>query len=292
MIHHFSKLVLGLLIPCILVLATALGPSDSCAGEKVLHTTDLAKLINDYRADAGLDPLPLSGKLTNIARAHVMDAIKHETGFKNKISLHSWGKEAYNQDSADRLRKRARDIVGYTGQAYEVSAASSENILASEAIKMWSGSSGHGDTILSRGVWNNHKWKAMGVAYGGRYAYAWFGTEADDTPVDTSQPKGWAYLDKDTPTFSGGRHFKIHYFHFHADTEYNVELIGSFDTLLAVHNSAKKPVKQEDLGSNTRIVFKPSDDGVYSMLVTTSEPGATGGYHLSIQPVPEPAPTP
>lgn len=148
---------------------------------------DLISIINQYRREQGLDEIPFSPWLTNVAIRHVNDL---ETNKPNQGScnLHSWSNKGswspccYTGDSSQLncIWNKPREISkgAYKGNGYEIAAGPGE-ITNRAALEAWKRSPIHLNTILNRGVWANTKWKAIGVGISSHYIVVWFGEEPD-----------------------------------------------------------------------------------------------------------------
>jgi copper amine oxidase domain protein len=147
-------------------------------------------LINEYRTSLGLERFSFSKSLTEVARNHVADSNANQPenqldarGIKG--NLHSWSSSgnwtpvAYTSDHAyaELMWMKPRELTAYTGNGYEISAASSGGISAETALELWKGSSGHNAVIIGSGSWS--MLKTMGVSIDGNYAHVWFGSDAD-----------------------------------------------------------------------------------------------------------------
>jgi hypothetical protein len=164
------------------VLAQA-GPGDCLSADEA----ELAQLINDYRAQRGLAPVPVSRSLSAVAQWHVWDlVVNHPYG--GSCNLHSWSagdiwsEVCYTDDHANAsgMWIKPREITGgvYTGAGYEIAASGVSS--PAGALNLWKRSSAHNDVILNNGVWASYDpWPAMGIGMRGGYAVVWFGSGAD-----------------------------------------------------------------------------------------------------------------
>jgi hypothetical protein len=146
--------------------------------------TELAKLINDYRASIKLPRIPISKALTKVARVHVRDLNDNKPNH-DSCNMHSWSEQgSWTACCYDKSKAAARcmwvkpkEIAGYAGNGYEI-AASAAGIAPDQALSQWQHSSAHHEVMINKGIWTK-PWKAFGVAIEGDYAVAWFGEEAD-----------------------------------------------------------------------------------------------------------------
>lgn len=166
-----------------ILLLCALLPMGALAQESLL----LLQLVNALRAEHGLPPVPISPSLNAVAAAHVRDLEAHPPG--GQCNLHSWSQSGAwtpccytgNHKQARCMWDKPREITrgAYTGDGYEISAWYSDRMTPSQALESWKRSSAHLSLVLSRGIWSNTTWQAMGGAVFGRYAVVWFGKVAE-----------------------------------------------------------------------------------------------------------------
>nr|WP_089217895.1 CAP domain-containing protein [Sphingomonas laterariae] len=154
----------------------------------------VARMVNEYRMDHGLPPVPFSRALTQVAVAHARDLEDHEPdagtdGAGRRCTMHSWSRASgakpvcYTADHAravDMWNKPWEITRGrYKERGFEIAARYSEGIDADMAFDLWLGSPGHRAVILEQGGFRGSNWQAMGVAIDGRYAVVWFGKAPD-----------------------------------------------------------------------------------------------------------------
>jgi hypothetical protein len=147
-------------------------------------STELAKIINDYRASIKLPRVPLSKAMTKVAQAHVHDlAVNKPVG--GACNMHSWSKHGSwssccydgSKEAARCMWKKPKEIAGYKSPGYEI-AANASGITPEKALELWQKSPAHHAVMINKDQWNK-PWRAMGVAVEGDYAVAWFGEDAD-----------------------------------------------------------------------------------------------------------------
>jgi len=152
-------------------------------------------MVNDYRADHGLPPVPISPSLNAVAEAHVRDLMDNRpdtaTGFgRGACNMHSWSSAGrwtpvcYTRDHAraPAMWSKPREITrgAYPGNGYEIAYWWSGGRITPEiALHGWQDSPGHNDLLIEDGPWRDANWRAMGVGIHGNYAVVWFGKEPD-----------------------------------------------------------------------------------------------------------------
>ncbi len=156
---------------------------------------ELPNLINDYRKQNGLPAIPISDDLTAVALKHVIDLNTYhpENACGAQGNLHSWSNNGnwqgtagvgawkgccYPDDhsNASCMWDKPKEIANYPDNGYEITHWGSGIVTAQSALNSWKGSAPHNAVILNKDQWTNFQWKALGAAYSGNYACAWFGT--------------------------------------------------------------------------------------------------------------------
>jgi len=148
-------------------------------------SSELFKMVNDYRKSKGLTAIPLNEKLQAVAEAHALDLEKYYNPEDKKCNLHSWSNHGkwssccYTDDHAQKecMWRKPKEISNYAGYGFEIAFYSSQTLTPEMALNGWKSSKGHHDVILNRDIWKTQKFKAMGVFISEHYAVIWFGTE-------------------------------------------------------------------------------------------------------------------
>jgi uncharacterized protein YkwD len=183
------------------------GNSQSAPGElKVLPEISLSREememyqdINEYRAEKGLEAIPLSMSLTFVAQTHVWDLAENSAA-SGRCNLHSWSTKGswspccYTGDikRAPCMWNKARELTNYPDVAYEIAYWTNEPLdaraFAANALRKWKGSPEHNSVIINSREWRQLDWKAIGIGYYKGYMVVWFGAEPDtDTLVRSAQ---------------------------------------------------------------------------------------------------------
>lgn len=138
----------------------------------------LYNLINQYRSQYDLPPVPRSASLTLLANRHVLD-IAHNIGYLT----HSWSDCPYDPDDRDTLSCSSwspqRLGTRYRGRAYENAHYNSRGATAASALRGWQDSPPHNALILNLSNWRNNRWRAMGIGIYQQYVVLWVGEERD-----------------------------------------------------------------------------------------------------------------
>lgn len=169
---------------------------------------ELTILVNNYRIQNGLQPVPVSYWMSTVGQWHVWDLMTNNP-VVGVCNMHSWSNVmpnlwqgmCYTPDhtQAFQMWSKPRQISGniFTGNGYENAAVAGGNINAITALWVWQNSPAHNDVILNRGVWASITFKAMGVGIYGNYAVLWFGDSITD-------PTGTMTLCSSDEIFSDG----------------------------------------------------------------------------------------
>lgn len=158
------------------------------AGEFSAESVELCAVINAYRQQSGLPPVPVSTTLMRVAAGHVADLVRHPELSEPPCNLHSWSADGawgaccYTEDHAlaQCMWNKPREFSGgaYTGDGFEIAAFG--QITPPQALQLWQASPPHHEVILNGGLWSDlSPWPAMGCGLLGSYAVAWFGSQPD-----------------------------------------------------------------------------------------------------------------
>lgn len=151
---------------------------------------NLYRLINEYRQQKGLDPVPLSRNLTFVAKLHVQD-LAENLPYNRRCNLHSWSDKGpwtaccYTEDheQAACMWNKPGEVSNYAGFGYEIAYWTNEPLnsanFAKKAFAGWKRSVPHNIVMVNQGQWRSKNWNAMGIGVYKGYAAVWFGEEND-----------------------------------------------------------------------------------------------------------------
>lgn len=171
-------------------------PSASGSQQPISDTAgieqELYRLLNAYRAERGLAAIPYSAKLALTARTHAQDSAAYRPDEQTapvgtECNLHSWSPNGnwtsmcYTSDhrESEKMWSKPREIAGYSGNGYEISAYSTGCQAAACWLEIWKTSPGHNAVMINADNWSDVEWRAVGVGVHGGYAHIWFGKEPD-----------------------------------------------------------------------------------------------------------------
>lgn len=158
-----------------------------------LEEKKLYNMIMEYRKSKGLESIPISIKLTEVAQTHARDLTDNYVfDFDNKCNPHSWSKKGkwtsccYTSDhkQAPCMWAKPKEITGYTGNGYEIAYYSSSGANAKEGLDGWKISPGHNPLLINLDIWSKVKWEAIGVGIYKEYGIVWFGEVKDGDTVE------------------------------------------------------------------------------------------------------------
>merc|ERR1719367_1569621 len=142
---------------------------------------DLVNAINQYRAQNGLNKIPVDETLCKVASYHSWDQqygsgkVNHNWSSNSKNGF-SWSACTFdlNRDSTyGCMWKKPKEFnrAWRNGDGYEISAWGAN---ANDLLGSWKKSKGHNNVILNKEKWSDSKWTKLGAAYVGNHGNAWF----------------------------------------------------------------------------------------------------------------------
>lgn len=139
----------------------------------------LYNLINDYRKENKLPPIPLSKSLSYVARQHTIDLYSNVKGLS-----HGWSTCIYNASKKETytcMWLKPSEMTNYKGYGYECAySVDWGDVGAEDALNTWKKSTPHNNVITNKSIWSTSKWNALGVGIYKNYATIWFGEDKDE----------------------------------------------------------------------------------------------------------------
>lgn len=165
-------------------------PDDFCISAEEYQ---LYQLINDYRKAFALPEIKLSKSLSYVAITHARDLAANFNP-DTICNMHSWSDKGRwkpicfpsEQSRKNNVHLKAKEIVGYQKEAYEITYWSNVENSPRQILSFWRDNKVSADLMLNQEEWKNHSWKAIGVGIEGGYAVVWLGDAVDfevSTPV-------------------------------------------------------------------------------------------------------------
>jgi hypothetical protein len=151
---------------------------------------ELCRIINEYRKSLNLTEIPLSNKLTKVAKIHCKDLYDNFVRGSSECNEHSWSDKGiwtpvcYTPDHkrASDMWNKPKEIANYLSNGYEIEHNHSpKDDLCNPmcALNGWKNSAGHNSVMTNQGKWKEINFKAMGVGIYKGYACVWFGELED-----------------------------------------------------------------------------------------------------------------
>ena len=184
------------LIPLLLFSFTGIPPYEEKTICLSKEEQKLYDLIMEYRRQNNLPAIPLSPKLTRVAKVHGHDLNDNYTFDPNgKCNPHSWSKKGkwtpccYTSDhkQAECMWNKPQEIADYPSAGYEIAYYHSSKATAEQGLAGWKVSPGHNPLLVNSGIWEKVQWKAIGVAVVGNYGLVWFGETEDQDKIPLCQ---------------------------------------------------------------------------------------------------------
>jgi len=150
----------------------------------------LYEMINDYRVQYGLPPIPLSKSLCYVASLHVKDLFFNQPD-KNGCNFHSWSAKGTwtpfcypkDENKKNSVWDKPRELTGYPSRAYEIVYWENKPLVTDTIFMVWKSEDYFSSYLLNTGKWLGKPWNAIGIAVYETYACAWFGVDADPEGV-------------------------------------------------------------------------------------------------------------
>ncbi|MEI7895595.1 MAG: CAP domain-containing protein [bacterium] len=165
-------------------------PANFCinAGEMKLYN-----MINEYRRQNNLAPVPLSKSLSHVAALHVKDLFLHHPD-QGACNFHSWSNKGswtpfcYPKDENKKssVWDKPRELTKYPSKAYEIVYWENNPLVTDTIFMVWQTEEYFNNFLLNAGKWQGKTWNAIGIAVYKNYACAWFG--------ETNDPEGDPYV--------------------------------------------------------------------------------------------------
>ena len=182
----------------VLMLAIMLGYIANAQDYKSVALNDteieILNLINDYRAENGLEELQVSMALCYVADAHVKDLYYNKPQEKSG-SLNSWSNKGnwkplnYTKDrkAVKNMMKKPSELSNYKGDAIEIAIYKQGKINPEEIVSSWKLFPQFDNVMLNLQPYASPLWKVMGIAEFNGYISVWFGDDvnnAETTKID------------------------------------------------------------------------------------------------------------
>ncbi|MBL7138151.1 MAG: SPOR domain-containing protein [Bacteroidales bacterium] len=162
-------------------------PENFCVSETEWK---LYRMINEYRRQYDLPPIPLSRSLCYVANTHVKDLFFHHPDIE-PCNFHSWSDKGPwkpfcypgDEDKKNSVWDKPRELSGYPDKGFEIVYWENSAVVIDSVIAFWRSFDYFSGFLMNTGKWQERKWKAIGIGICQNYAAAWFGEVADPEGV-------------------------------------------------------------------------------------------------------------
>jgi hypothetical protein len=150
----------------------------------------LYKMINEYRKQYDLPPIPISRSLSYVANTHVKDLFFHHPDVE-PCNFHSWSNKGPwtpfcypgDEDKKRSVWDKPKELTGYPGKGFEIIFWENSTVIIDSVIVFWKSYDYFNSFLMNTGKWQNKKWNAIGIGICQNFAAAWFGEAPDSTVV-------------------------------------------------------------------------------------------------------------
>lgn len=147
-------------------------------------------MINEYRKQYDLPPIPLSRSLCYVANTHVKDLFFHHPDIE-PCNFHSWSDKGPwkpfcypgDEDKKNSVWDKPKELSGYSGKGFEIVYWENSDVVIDSVINFWRSFDYFNSFLMNTGKWKERKWNAIGIGICQNYAAAWFGEERDTTRI-------------------------------------------------------------------------------------------------------------
>ncbi|MEI7498868.1 MAG: hypothetical protein WCK84_00360 [Bacteroidota bacterium] len=165
-------------------------PINFCIGDREMN---LYKMIDDYRKQHNLPPIPLSKSLSYVAALHARDLFLHPPN-QGSCNFHSWSDKGFwtpfcypkDENKKNSVWDKPRELTKYPSRAYEIVYWENNPLVTDTIIMVWKMEEYFNNFLLNTGKYQGKPWNAIGISVYENYACAWFGEATD--------PEGAAFV--------------------------------------------------------------------------------------------------
>ena len=178
-------------------------PDDFCISQKEYY---LFQLINKYRGDLALDPIPLSNSLSFVAQKHAADLAANYP-FEEGCNMHSWSDKGdwkpfcfpADQNRKNDIKDKAKELTDYVGKAWELTYWDNIDVSAEEVLSFWNSIPATASMLSNTDKWSDVNWNSIGIGMNGGYVLVWLGKKEDLEPHTIICETGEKILNKSIP---------------------------------------------------------------------------------------------
>lgn len=150
----------------------------------------LYRMINEYRRQYDLMPIPLSTSLCFVARTHVRDLYLNHPD-QDPCNSHSWSDKGPwkpfcypgDENKKGSVWDKPKELSKYNGKGYEIVYWENNAVMIDSVIAFWKSIDYFNSFLMNAGKWQGKRWSAIGIGIWENYAVAWFGEVPDPEGV-------------------------------------------------------------------------------------------------------------
>jgi len=162
-------------------------PENYCISEAEYK---LYRMINEYRHQFDLPPVPLSRSLSYVANTHVKDLFFHHPDV-DPCNAHSWSDKGPwkpfcypgDEDKKNSVWDKPKELSDYPGKGFEIVYWENNDVIIDSVIVFWKSFDYFNGFLMNSGKWEGRQWNAIGIGICHNYASAWFGEVPDPAGV-------------------------------------------------------------------------------------------------------------
>jgi len=147
---------------------------------------NLYYMINDYRKQNNLAPIPLSKSLSYVADLHAKDLFAHHPD-QGVCNFHSWSNKGFwapfcypkDENKKNSVWDKPRELTKYPSRGYEIVYWENNPLVTDTVMMVWKTEEYFNSFLLNTGKWQGKPWNAIGISVYENYACAWFGEVQD-----------------------------------------------------------------------------------------------------------------
>lgn len=162
-------------------------PENFCISESEWK---LYRMINEYRHQYDLPPIPLSRSLSYVANTHVKDLFFHHPDIE-PCNFHSWSEKGSwkpfcypgDEDKKNSVWDKPKELSDYPGKGFEIVYWENSNVIIDSVVVFWKSFDYFNGFLMNTGKWEGRQWNAIGIGICQNYAAVWFGEVADPAGI-------------------------------------------------------------------------------------------------------------
>ncbi|NQV01812.1 MAG: SPOR domain-containing protein [Bacteroidia bacterium] len=169
------------------VIQVSKAPENFCVSEAEWK---LYGMINEFRRQYDLPPIPLSRSLCYVANTHVKDLFFHHPDIE-PCNFHSWSDKGPwkpfcypgDEDKQNSVWDKPKELSGYPEKGFEIVYWENSAVVIDSVITFWKSFDYFNGFLMNTGKWQEQEWNAIGIGICQNFAAAWFGEVPDPEGV-------------------------------------------------------------------------------------------------------------